>query len=188
MRSLKWIKIYSLFIAMSFIVARPAFAEEEKSGEAPKLERPEIKEWHADEGRTAKLKSNIEKSKAELNELFENQSKIKDPALAVTASKEILEKSEELKKDIAEYRELRLHIRFKHPEKGNFSKRNYQREEIMLPDESHFDLSLQGKLDKIKSNVEAHYSIEHKKKLGKIESLSERKPASVDSNRIVLAK
>ncbi len=186
MRLRKRIKICSFVLAL-FVAVRPAFAEEEKS-EAPKAENPEVKEWRDDEGRISKLKSNIEKYKSELTEMFEAKSKVTDTADAIKITKEISAKAEELKKDITEYRQLQLHMRFKHPEKGDFSQRKYQRENLMEPDESHFDLSLQGKLDKIKSNVEAHYSIEHKKKLVQSETPSDRKPASEDSARIVLAK
>ncbi|MFX8883325.1 hypothetical protein ABTM86_19015, partial [Acinetobacter baumannii] len=70
-----------------------------------------------------------------------------------------------LKENYDEYRKLQLDIRFKHPEKGDFSERKYEREQAAEeePAEAHFDIGLQGKLDKIKSNFAAHYTIERKK-------------------------
>lgn len=190
--------IPKLIFIIVFLLACWARAEEEappvaaeagaESAKKP-LEGEETREWRDDEGRIQKLKSQLEKSKGEIEELFASKSQAKSSAEVVELSKEISKRTDELKKDYDEFRKLQLHIRFKHPEKGNFSARKYQREEPLSPDEDHFDLSLQGKLDKVKTNFAAHYTVVHKKPVVSTDTDTDRKPASVeDPKRIVLAK
>jgi hypothetical protein len=178
-----------VFLLACWARAEEAAAPAGEGGEAPKVEDPFAKEWRDDEGRIQKLKSQIEKSKSELEELFASKEKVKGTAEAVSLTKEIIKLSATMKEDFTEYRKLQLHIRFKHPEQGNFSERKYEREEALTPEESHFDLSLQGRLDKVKSNFAAHYSVEHKKQVTLEQTEAERTPAAAeDSKRIVLAK
>lgn len=168
----------------------PGVEEEgaEKTIKKP-LEDALTREWRDDETRVQKLKSVLEKSKAEIEELYVKKAETKKSYEIVELSKLITLKSDEMKKDYADYKKLLLHIRFKHPEKGNFSAHKYQREEPLSADESHFDLSIQGKLDKTKTNFDLHYSVEHKKPAVSTEAELERKPAAVvDPKRIVLAK
>ena len=186
------ILVFSLFYSFSAHSeeAAPPAAAAEGGGEPAKAEDPFAKEWRDESGRIQKVKSQIEKEKADLQEMFESKASVKSAGEAADLAREILKKTEEMKTDYAEYRKLQLHIRFEHPEKGDFSDRKYEREEAAEPTvEGNFDLSIQGKLDKIKSNFAAHYSVVHKKPVALSETEAERKPAAVeDSKRIVLAK
>ena len=177
---------------MCFSVAK---AEEEAppaegGGEGVRLEEPFAKEWRDENGRLQKLKSQIEKQKADLKEMFESKGSIKTSEEATALSKEILKKTAELKTDYTEFRKIQLHLRFEHPEKGDFSDRKYEREDLSDPvKESNFNVGIQGKLDKLKANVEAHYSVTRKKALVSTSTEVARKPASVESSkRIILAK
>ncbi len=198
-RQTKTSPLSKVIFVLVFLLACWARAEEAspvpEGGEAgvennkKPLEGEDTREWRDDEGRIQKLKGQLEKSKGEIDELFAAKSQATSAAEVVTLSKEISLKSDAMKKDYEEFRKLQLHIRFKHPEKGNFSARKYQREETLAPEEDHFDLSLQGKLDKVKSNFATHYSVVHKKPIEPKDTEAERKPAAVqDSKRIVLAK
>ncbi len=153
------------------------------------LEEAKVREWRDDETRIQKLKATLEKFNAEIEELYAAKAKAKRPSEVVDLSREISRKSEDIKKEYAEYKKLLLHIRFKHPEKGDFTVHKYQREEPNSQDESHFDLSLQGRLDKAKANFDIHYSVIHRKPAVSTEAELQRKPAATeDSKRIVLAK
>ncbi len=184
------ILVFSLLYSFSAHSEEAAAPSAEGGGEPVKGEDPFAKEWRDESGRIQKVKSQIEKEKSDLQEMFESKARVKSPGEAADLAREILKKTEELKTDYAEYRKLQLHIRFEHPERGDFSDRKYQREEAAEPTvEGNFDLSIQGKLDKIKSNFAAHYSVVHKKPVSLSETEAERKPAAVeDSKRIVLAK
>lgn len=198
MRSLKQNKtspLSKIIFVLIFLLACWARAEEAppaaEGASAVKAEDTAAAEYREEEGSSQKLKGEIEKSKHEIEELFVAKSKATTTADVLSITGEITAKSAELKKNYEDYRKLQLHLRFKHPAKGDASERKYEREEAFEPDENHFDLSLQGKLDRVKSNFAAHYSVERKKPIAMkdIETESERKPAAVeDSKRIVLAK
>ncbi len=153
------------------------------------LEEANVREWRDDETRIQKLKSSLEKQKTEIEELYAAKAQAKHKHEIVDLSRDLNLKIENMKRDYADYKKLLLHIRFKHPEKGNFAPHKYQREEPFSQDENHFDLSLQGKLDKAKTNFEAHYTVVHKKPAVSTEAEAIRAPAAVvDPKRILLSK
>lgn len=195
-RLMVWAFIFAIVLSpLQIVIAEEkpegggeAKAEGGEGGEAKK-EDPKIKEWRDEEGRLIKLRSNIEKSEREIAELVEQKKTASNQAAASDITKQIQKISKELKDNYQEYRTLWLHIRFKHPEKGNFSERKYKREEKheYKEGESGFD----ARLSRVKRKAEVIYEIENRpSEVERTIAPEHREPAAEELNpdRIVLSK
>lgn len=62
-------------------------------------------------------------------------------------------------KTLKDYEELRLHVRFKHPDEADQSERNYRRFTVKSLKELESEVGLDGRLDRIKQRVLATFPI-----------------------------
>jgi hypothetical protein len=153
-------------------------------------------EWKVHEAHMQAFELKIDKFEKEIHELAEEAKAKGDSEDATKINEEMAKTYAELVKVSDDYRAEKLHIRFKHPEKGELAERKYPSYKLPPLEDLQNDLSLDGQLNRIKDKLKTVYQIEDgpAKPVAAatpkaILSGNARKPASTeDEERITLCK
>ena len=146
-------------------------------------------EWTLHEQHLVTANAKIFSLELEIQELIQKKEALDDPAALKETLTEMVTKHKELTKIAAEREDELAHMRFKHPEKGDLSKREYSRYEIKTLEQMEAGQGIDGKLDRIKAIIETKYRIQAHVKRERPSSKPLRQPASVSTEeRIVLKK
>ena len=118
-------------------------------------------DWNQHEQRMMSYRAKIHAIESDIHGLIEHKHHAKKEAMheilvALTA------KHKDLQQVAKDHREEWLHMRFKHPDKGDLTERQYQRYVVQTFEEMESNMGLDGKLDVIKKKVQAQYQLEPK--------------------------
>jgi hypothetical protein len=98
-------------------------------------------------------KRQLEGLESEIRELIEHKQHENDPKHVQEMTKEIAAKHKELEKVSQEYEEVRLHVRFHHPDRNEPLERKYLRYKFKSLKQMEDELGIDGQLDRMKSRV-----------------------------------
>jgi DNA repair exonuclease SbcCD ATPase subunit len=127
-------------------------------------------------------KKQIEGLEGEIRELIQHKQHEHDAKQVQELIKEIANKHKELEKVSQEYEEVRLHVRFHHPDRNETVERKYLRYKFKSLKEMEDEFGIDGRLDRIKTRVSQTFPAP-KPELKKNEphaGAGLRKPASED--------
>ena len=129
------------------------------------------------------LTRQIEGDEKEIQELIERKKLAVDKSSIDEIVQDLVKKHADLKKISQEYEQLRLHIRFKHPEKNETVERKYVHYKLKTLPEMESSFGIDGRLDRTKTKVMTIFPLPVA--VGTIASESvfakSRNPASVES-------
>ena len=130
------------------------------------------------------LTKQIEGDEKEIQELIERKKLAEDKSSIDEIVRDLVKKHADLKRISQEYEQLRLHIRFKHPEKNETVERKYVHYKLKTLTEMESSFGIDGRLDRTKTKVMTIFPLPVA--VGTISSESvfakSRNPASEDSS------
>jgi hypothetical protein len=107
-----------------------------------------------EEARLTSLSQQIRNNEEEIRHLLETKKHESDPAAVTSTIKAITESYNRLKETTKEYNELRLHVRFNHPEiDTKTAERKYSRYQVKSLKEIEAAMGLEGRLSRVKARV-----------------------------------
>lgn len=121
-------------------------------------------DWNAHQQKIGTMNSKIASYESEIHELIEHKNAMEDANEARAVVDQISHAHKELQKVAKEREDELAHMRFKHPEKGELTERQYMRYRVKTLEELEAEPGLEGKLDRIKRVVEIKYRVEPKEK------------------------
>jgi hypothetical protein len=145
-------------------------------------------EWREHEAHLMAFVTKIGGLQKEINQMIEERSKAGGEERQ-KIDDSLVKKWADLKKTNDDMEAEKLHIRFKHPEKGDAAERKYSHFQIKSLSEMESDMGIDGRLDRIKKKVEAKFDAKPEPSRRELED--ERKPASTkqpNTDRITLKK
>ncbi|WP_413576636.1 hypothetical protein ACLVWU_01215 [Bdellovibrio sp. HCB290] len=152
-----------LVLLMVMSVAVAAFAEEggsegaEKKEEAPKVEVKAEESYDKVAARVSALEAKVKSGKEEIEKLIEAKAHTKDPKAVNEIVKQMLVLHKDLKKNVDEYNQARGLMKYRYPEKGLTTKREYERIEVKSLDEMESQMSLSSSVNKTLKKVRTQY-------------------------------
>ncbi len=163
----------SLLILVTVMsVAMAAFAneggghgggEEKKAegGEGAKEEKAEPKSaeesYDKVAAKVAALEAKIHSGQEEIEKLIEEKAHAKDPATINEIVKQMLTTHKELQKNVQEYNQVKGLMKYRYPEKGMTTKREYERIEVKSLEEMESSMSLSSSVKRTMKKVRAQY-------------------------------
>jgi DNA polymerase II small subunit/DNA polymerase delta subunit B len=99
----------------------------------------------------------IRNSEDELRELIAKKNSNRNPKVRDEILKEIIQKSEDLKKTFADMKSEEEHIRFQHPEKGDETERKYRHLRLKSVKDLENEVGVDGQLSRLKAKVKDKY-------------------------------
>lgn len=135
--------------------------------------------WQQHEQRLSAYRSKLNGLEKEVKELIEHRQHAKKSDEIQGIITQLVAKHKELQTMAKDQREELLHVRFKHPEKGDLAERKYQRYFVKSLEDMESEVGLDGKLDQAKRKMQTQYGIEQstKDKL-KDQAHGDREPAA----------
>lgn len=146
-------------------------------------------DWRNHQASMGTKQSKMKMLEAEIEELIQQKKTVEDPDVLSTLTSAMATKHTELAEVVLKYREELLHIRFKHPEKGDESERKYPRYQLKTLKEMENEFGLDAKLNRLKGRLEHTFGIKKPEPppedtpRRQAEDISARAPASEDPNR-----
>jgi hypothetical protein len=141
--------------------------------------------WHEHVQKLQQLRGQINNFEHEIHGLIAAKKKTEDPAQIKEITNEMAKQYAELVKISQEYEEIRLHLRFKHPDRDLASERNYSRHQLKSLKDMESEFGLDGRLDRLKSRILVtfpHPVTEKPKNEITLPHTEVRKPASVEDD------
>ncbi len=137
-------------------------------------------------------RSKLRALEGELQQLIADKKHSEDPERVKELTTLMRTKYTELETSAAEFRVEAMHMRFKHPERGDDHERQYARFKLKTLKEYESSLGLDGQLDRLKIKVSQVYQTKkpEKKILAEQKKLptAQRVPASTGEERIRLER
>ncbi|WP_413586074.1 hypothetical protein [Bdellovibrio sp. HCB274] len=154
-----------LVLLMVMSVAVAAFASEgggeaeggEKKEETPKVEVKAEESYDKVAARVSALEAKVKSGKEEIEKLIEAKAHTKDPAAINEIVKQMLTLHKDLKKNVDEYNQARGLMKYRYPEKGLTTKREYERIEVKSLDEMESQMSLSSSVNRTLKKVRTQY-------------------------------
>ena len=130
------------------------------------------------------LTKQIEGDEKEIQELIERKKTAEEKSSIDEIVKDLVKKHADLTKVSQEYEQLRLHIRFKHPEKNETVEHKYVHYKLKTLTEMESSFGLDGRLDRTKTKVMTIFPVPVDPGTMESESVfaKSRNPASVDGD------
>lgn len=146
-------------------------------------------DWSGHLNHLRSSESRIHALEADINHLIESKHHTKGAELNGILA-EIASKYRDLKAAVKEREQEITHVRYQHPEKGDNEKRKYTRYQMKTLEQFEEDLSLEGKLDRLKYKVRSQFQVPVAEKKSEVEDGHDRSPTSVppEDEQIVLRK
>jgi TolA-binding protein len=141
--------------------------------------------WAEHVARLQGLQKQIESDEKEIHELIERKRGTEEQEQVASIIKELETKYVDLKKTSDEYAEIRMHVRFQHPERSDTVEQKYARYKLKSLKEMESEYGLDGHLDHAKAHVLATFPIPEKVKPAPTQlTKSTRLPASQEESEI----
>ncbi|QDK43893.1 hypothetical protein DOM22_01310 [Bdellovibrio sp. ZAP7] len=137
--------------------------EEKKAegGEGAKEEKAEPKSaeesYDKVAAKVAALEAKIHSGQEEIEKLIEEKAHAKDPAQINEIVKQMLTLHKELQKNVQEYDQVRGLMKYRYPEKGLTTKREYERIEVKSLDDMESAMSLSSSVKRTMKKVRKQY-------------------------------
>ncbi|WP_413583212.1 hypothetical protein [Bdellovibrio sp. HCB288] len=132
-------------------------AEGEKKEEAPKVEVKAEESYDKVAARVAALEAKIKSGQEEIEKLIEAKAHTKEPAAVNDIVKQMLTLHKDLKKNVEEYNQARGLMKYRYPEKGLTTKREYERIEVKSLDDMESQMSLSSSVNRTLKKVRTQY-------------------------------
>ncbi|UYL10334.1 hypothetical protein B9G69_007040 [Bdellovibrio sp. SKB1291214] len=133
---------------------------EKKEGEGGAEEKPvKSAEESYDKvaAKVAALEAKVHSGQEEIEKLIEEKAHTKDPARINEIVKQMLTLHKELKKNVEEYDQVRGLMKYRYPEKGLATKREYERIEVKSLDDMESQMSLSSSVKRTMKKVRTQY-------------------------------
>lgn len=135
--------------------------------------------WSEHTSHLSMLSKQIETHENDIRALIGHKKHAQDPKRVADIIREIDEHQKAIIKASKDYNEEREHVRFEHPEKNDQLDRTYVRHEVKSLEELEGDLTLDARLDRVKSRALSMFPLPPKEeKAPVINPVFVRKPAS----------
>lgn len=140
-------------------------------------------DWRTHETLMQNYHNKMESLEKEIQTLIQHKDHTSDPTVQKDLIAQIKTRHEELKKASADRNKEYLHMRFKHPEKGDLAERKYSRHEVKSIEDLEKDFTLDGRLDRLKQLVEQKFPLpESETQKAWKDKAAKRQPASEKSD------
>ncbi len=116
-------------------------------------------DWRAHQASLGSKQGKMKAAEAEIEDLIHQKKGAEDPDEVTRLTGALAERHEGLARAAQEYREERLHVRFKHPERGDESERKYPRYQLKTLKEMEAGHGLDAKLDGLRERLRRTFGV-----------------------------
>lgn len=134
--------------------------------------------WSEHESRLTSFMARIRTFEKEIADMIEAKRKIENSEQLKVLTQQISFKHSDLAKAVKDYEDERRHIRFQHPDRDMEGDRKYTAMKLKSLDEIEFAFGLDGRLDRIRRQVEVVFPVD-----ASVDPNSIRGPAGVSSEK-----
>ncbi|WP_413559488.1 hypothetical protein [Bdellovibrio sp. HCB209] len=135
--------------------------EKKAEGEGKSEEKVEVKSaeesYDKVAAKVAALEAKVHSGQEEIEKLIVEKAHTKDPTKLNEIVKQMLTLHKELQKNVQEYDQVRGLMKYRYPEKGLTTKREYERIEVKSLDDMESQMSLSSSVKRTMKKVRAQY-------------------------------
>lgn len=171
----------TIFFAAS-VLTLPAWGSEAPAGEkeAPKQVKSREESYMVVQARVAALEAKIRSAEAEVQKLILEKQQAKDPVKVNEILDRMMVVHNEMKQNNKEYDQQRTLLKYRYPEKGSTSGREYERIDLKTLGEMETEMSLGGSVKRTLNKVRVQY--------GKVETSKGQKPSHQPESQVETPK